>query len=436
MICPKCGKEIQDNSSFCRVCGAKLSVDNPSFAEPVAQAPASATPKNRKPLILAISAVALILVLFIVIFIIRSNSPSSRFQEQLELGNRYLSEMNYEQAVAAFEAAIEIDPKNVEAYKGLVDAYIQMGDDQLAIEIAQRAYDATGDDSFQDIINELTTDSMLPTESSVYVTENVADTEDDFGIHGEYVNGIYHHNYGIYDMTSEYCNLLDMIIDYTSSGDKEMMLDVIKRPELYNISYIYKDEDGFYSDCLLDDHREINCTTWIAYRDYKIYINAHKDTDINDTVLYVWVDISCIPITNGTGSYAQYVYKTIGNVEGQGTDYWFDIVQCEDGMFNGEAVLYGSHLVDNPNRRHNESLYSIYSGIVSNGMRVGKWKFDGMNDAEITSTVYYTYDELGRKVSNIDITGREYPCSDEYYTSVQVSYLPTETENGLVIYPY
>jgi endonuclease/exonuclease/phosphatase family metal-dependent hydrolase len=31
--------------------------------------------------------------------------------------------MNYEQAVAAFEAAIEIDPKNVEAYKGLVDAY-------------------------------------------------------------------------------------------------------------------------------------------------------------------------------------------------------------------------------------------------------------------------------------------------------------------------
>ena len=70
--------------------------------QPVAHAPASASPKNRKPLILAISAVALILVLFIVIFIVRSNSPSSRFQEQLELGNRYLSEMNYEQTVAAF----------------------------------------------------------------------------------------------------------------------------------------------------------------------------------------------------------------------------------------------------------------------------------------------------------------------------------------------
>lgn len=144
MICPKCGKETQDNSSFCRVCGAKLSVDNPSAAEPVTQAPASATPKNRKPLILAISAVALILVLFIFIFIVRSNSPSSRFQEQLELGNRYLSEMNYEQAVAAFEAAIEIDPKNVEAYKGLIDAYAGQGNSDgilKAYEIASENLD-------------------------------------------------------------------------------------------------------------------------------------------------------------------------------------------------------------------------------------------------------------------------------------------------------
>ncbi len=45
------------------------------------------------------------------------------WQSQYDLGVRYLSEGNYEEAVIAFTAAIEIDPRRAEAYVGRGDAY-------------------------------------------------------------------------------------------------------------------------------------------------------------------------------------------------------------------------------------------------------------------------------------------------------------------------
>lgn len=45
------------------------------------------------------------------------------WQEQYDLGVRYLSEGNYEEAILAFTAAIEIDPKQAPAYVGRGDAY-------------------------------------------------------------------------------------------------------------------------------------------------------------------------------------------------------------------------------------------------------------------------------------------------------------------------
>ena len=49
--------------------------------------------------------------------------PANRRDRQLALAEKYMSELNYEAAVLAYRAAIEIDPKNVEAYQGAVEAY-------------------------------------------------------------------------------------------------------------------------------------------------------------------------------------------------------------------------------------------------------------------------------------------------------------------------
>ncbi|MBR3367999.1 MAG: tetratricopeptide repeat protein [Lachnospiraceae bacterium] len=46
-------------------------------------------------------------------------------QEQLELGRRYLVELNYEEAIIVFTGIIDVEPRNVEAWTGLATAYAQ-----------------------------------------------------------------------------------------------------------------------------------------------------------------------------------------------------------------------------------------------------------------------------------------------------------------------
>ena len=64
------------------------------------------------------------------------------WQEQYDLGVRYLSEGNYEEAVVAFTAAIEIDPKRPEAYIGRGDAYALSGDTEDNLSAALADYEA------------------------------------------------------------------------------------------------------------------------------------------------------------------------------------------------------------------------------------------------------------------------------------------------------
>ena len=51
-------------------------------------------------------------------------NTANTWQEQYDLGMRYLEEQNYEEAVVAFTAAIELDPKQADAYVGLANAYV------------------------------------------------------------------------------------------------------------------------------------------------------------------------------------------------------------------------------------------------------------------------------------------------------------------------
>ena len=50
------------------------------------------------------------------------------WQEQYDLGLRYLSEGNYEEAIIAFTAVIDIDPKNAGALSGRGQAYVLSGE--------------------------------------------------------------------------------------------------------------------------------------------------------------------------------------------------------------------------------------------------------------------------------------------------------------------
>ena len=66
--------------------------------------------------------IACILAAVLTVGLCACGQNGSTWDEQYDLGVRYLSDGNYEEAILAFTAAIEIDPKRAEAYIGRGDA--------------------------------------------------------------------------------------------------------------------------------------------------------------------------------------------------------------------------------------------------------------------------------------------------------------------------
>jgi len=63
------------------------------------------------------------------------------WEDYCELGVRYLSEGNYEEAILAFEAAIEIDPKAPQAYTGLAEVYMELERYETAEDILEEGFE-------------------------------------------------------------------------------------------------------------------------------------------------------------------------------------------------------------------------------------------------------------------------------------------------------
>ena len=61
------------------------------------------------------------------ILLIGCKNKETRVQEQLDLGSKYMAELDYESAIVALNKAIKIDPKNVDAYKMLAEVYEKSG---------------------------------------------------------------------------------------------------------------------------------------------------------------------------------------------------------------------------------------------------------------------------------------------------------------------
>ena len=66
-------------------------------------------------------------------------------QQALQLGANYLEELEYESAIAQFNMVLEIDPKNADAYLGIIEGYLRQGEYDTALDYAERGYSTTED---------------------------------------------------------------------------------------------------------------------------------------------------------------------------------------------------------------------------------------------------------------------------------------------------
>ena len=118
--------------------------------------------KIPKKVIIIIAAVLVLLIGGGVAF--ATNTPTARAERQLNLGNKYLQEGKYQEAILAFQKVIEIEPKNIPARLGLGRVYVAIKEYPKAetvlkevIEIDQNNIDARKD-LFQVYVKEGNTD--------------------------------------------------------------------------------------------------------------------------------------------------------------------------------------------------------------------------------------------------------------------------------------
>ncbi len=73
-------------------------------------------------------------VLLAVMLLTACASGASKTADKIELGQKYLTELNYTEAVASFTEAIRLDPDNIQAYMGRAEAYLALGEYEKALE--------------------------------------------------------------------------------------------------------------------------------------------------------------------------------------------------------------------------------------------------------------------------------------------------------------
>lgn len=110
---------------------------------------------KKRIIIIAISAVVLIGAIFGVAALLSNDSVDRPLTvaQLLDLGEKYLLESNYEQALVQFHRVIEIEPMNPRGYTRAAEAYIGLGQLDRAEQILHQGFDMTGDAEIQRMLD-------------------------------------------------------------------------------------------------------------------------------------------------------------------------------------------------------------------------------------------------------------------------------------------
>lgn len=176
MFCTNCGKKLDDDSKFCIYCGSKVDNCEEKSKSLLKEKPfillpcVNALKQDKKKWFLVIIILAT-LVLMTVFLGVNGISRDMRYRHQISLGERYLSDMDYEAAIVAFNKAIEIDPKRADSYLGKADAYIGLGDWYQALDTVEEGIQKVPND------NRLV-DKAKEIQDMIYQLESVNPEED------------------------------------------------------------------------------------------------------------------------------------------------------------------------------------------------------------------------------------------------------------------
>ena len=361
-----------------------------------------------------IGGVALILIVLIIGFIIY-NSPSKRLSRQLDLGNRYLEEQNYEQAIVEFDKAIAIDPMSVDAYLGKVQAYESMGDEEKAIEVLQTGYEITGDLRLKDYIDKLSIGSKEETQ----VREEIGNYND--------------------ERVEELQQFLDEELDY-KRGDILWMCRGYVNPYFW----------GYYGEVLSDEQIEEICNPLVSAIEEYIELTSDEGVERYGGYLswfyYVLREYDkCLEIRKqvyeltGDANYTPMEYTEEYDDSGVTFTYnqYGNIIDWTSKFDNGmtkDVYIYG----DNGRLSRVERIENV-DGVESEALQTYQYGNDGrlIEDTWYSTlgdgrwyTVERTYQYMGNKVVVHSHDDANYYEASDHYSEYEIDEYRKRTYMG------
>ncbi len=329
-----------------------------------------------KKLAIVISFVCIALVSGILIF----SRQEIIVERNLSLGNKYLQALDYERAIAEFSKVIEMDSSNAEAYLGLADGYVALGDTDTAVKILQQGFDLTGDNTIKNRLDRLKNQFIsidvtedLTEEKTETKTENKTDNkESEWGVQFITWNNNFFYR-GPYMTRTEYCNQF--------KGCADAFVDIEKRLNSTGataISVSISNEDM----TRLPENTSKNVTITrheVAFKLNRYYLEmgmlkeAHKE--------WMWLQNNNIEKHEGEicdkyGRVIENQYPTDGGTEVITREY----DEYNDEVFYKDKYPNGDYIIEE--RTFDEE------GRISKAHRYGMWEGASFDD-----TYFYLYGE-------------------------------------------
>jgi tetratricopeptide (TPR) repeat protein len=296
--------------------------------------------------------------------------------ELLDLGEKYLLELNYEQALVQFLKVIEIEPMNPRGYTGAAEAYIGLGDTESAEAVLRQGLETVGSENagtLTDIWDRLASspDPMQTSNDAEAIYHRFIQEHliPEYGLASlERVEGVMQtidDNWLSFPgITSAYISDLDM------DGTEELFLLYMKKSEdggwgvgtsMYSLyADVYTLVDG--APVKMD---EVSIGIFSEWGSGAISLNSNHISACN-------LQISSVNTDNGKYIVIEYTSYTMAFANG-GTDYYW-VLKYDNGKMNIAFSIGGSgsggidyigYTLENGEMMSSEVLYSDWD--ESNG---------------------------------------------------------------------
>lgn len=285
-----------------------------------------------------------------------SNTEQMTWQERYNLGIRYLSEGNYEEAIISFTAAIEIDSKRAPAYVGRGDAYVLSGETEEKLSAAQADYekaielDETNTDAYLGLANVYIRQGNR--DMALKILQNALEKADDNqtildAIEKLDIKGVYGQTE--FHLRSDYIDPNDM-----SSAQKEyirLAVDAVCSNDKNDLFGLYNSTAPFSGE------------VYTIWGNYKVRITfGYSDPNLKTDLT---LDVEARP-ENGTGFYANISETTLCQSS----------CACEEWQWNGNVTQSVYNIVG---INTDPELSWEDTGTIKNNLRDGTFTHKYMN---------------------------------------------------------